>query len=398
MDKESLASTVLAGIRVLDLTRVRAGPTAVRQLADWGADVIKLELPASLEADGALGASRETPDFQNLHRNKRSLTLNLKNDEGRALFMKLVKKSDVVVENYRPDVKKRLGIDYVSLKISNPGIILASISGFGQDGPYSERPGFDQIAQGMGGLMSITGEPGRGPMRVGIPIADLTAGLFCAQGILLALMERQHSGEGQWLHTSLLQAQVFMLDFQAARWLCAGEVPGQAGNNHPTSIPTGVFKTADGAINLAVAGETIWVRFAETLGKPEWLENPKFIDSPSRSKNRDLLNQEIEKVTLQKTSREWVELFEKREVPCGPIYQINEVFEDPQVQHLGIAQQAESLTFGKTRLVGQPLNLTRTPSRITRHPPGRGEHTSEILSELGLNKSEIQDLQSRNVI
>ncbi|HJL87279.1 MAG: CaiB/BaiF CoA-transferase family protein [SAR324 cluster bacterium] len=398
MDKESLASTVLAGIRVLDLTRVRAGPTAVRQLADWGADVIKLELPASLEADGALGASRETPDFQNLHRNKRSLTLNLKNDEGRALFMKLVKKSDVVVENYRPDVKKRLGIDYESLKISNPGIILASISGFGQDGPYSERPGFDQIAQGMGGLMSITGEPGRGPMRVGIPIADLTAGLFCAQGILLALMERQHSGEGQWLHTSLLQAQVFMLDFQAARWLCAGEVPGQAGNNHPTSIPTGVFKTADGAINLAVAGETIWVRFAETLGKPEWLENPKFIDSPSRSKNRDLLNQEIEKVTLQKTSREWVELFEKREVPCGPIYQINEVFEDPQVQHLGIAQQAESLTFGKTRLVGQPLNLTRTPSRITRHPPGRGEHTSEILSELGLNKSEIQDLQSRNVI
>ncbi len=398
MDKESLASTVLAGIRVLDLTRVRAGPTAVRQLADWGADVIKLELPASLEADGALGASRETPDFQNLHRNKRSLTLNLKNDEGRALFMKLVKKSDVVVENYRPDVKKRLGIDYESLKISNPGIILASISGFGQDGPYSKRPGFDQIAQGMGGLMSITGEPGRGPMRVGIPIADLTAGLFCAQGILLALMERQHSGEGQWLHTSLLQAQVFMLDFQAARWLCAGEVPGQAGNNHPTSIPTGVFKTADGAINLAVAGETIWVRFAETLGKPEWLENPKFIDSPSRSKNRDLLNQEIEKVTLQKTSREWVELFEKREVPCGPIYQINEVFEDPQVQHLGIAQQAESLTFGKTRLVGQPLNLTRTPSRITRHPPGRGEHTSEILSELGLNKSEIQDLQSRNVI
>ena len=398
MDKESLASTVLAGIRVLDLTRVRAGPTAVRQLADWGADVIKLELPASLEADGALGASRETPDFQNLHRNKRSLTLNLKNDEGRALFMKLVKKSDVVVENYRPDVKKRLGIDYESLKISNPGIILASISGFGQDGPYSERPGFDQIAQGMGGLMSITGEPGRGPMRVGIPIADLTAGLFCAQGILLALMERQHSGEGQWLHTSLLQAQVFMLDFQAARWLCAGEVPGQAGNNHPTSIPTGVFKTADGAINLAVAGERIWVRFAETLGKPEWLEDPKFIDSPSRSKNRDLLNQEIEKVTLQKTSREWVELFEKKEVPCGPIYQINEVFEDPQVQHLGIAQQAESLTFGKTRLVGQPMNLTRTPSRITRHPPGRGEHTPEILSELGLNESEIQDLQSKNVI
>ena len=398
MDQESLASSVLTGIRVLDLTRVRSGPTAVRQLADWGADVIKLELPLSLQADGALGAKRDTPDFQNLHRNKRSMTLNLKDQEGHALFMKLVEKSDVVVENYRPDVKKRLGIDYESLRGRNPRIILASISGFGQDGPYSKRPGFDQIAQGMGGLMSITGEPGRGPMRVGIPIADLTAGLFCAQGILLALMERQNSGEGQWLHTSLLEAQIFMLDFQAARWLCAGEIPGQAGNNHPTSIPTGVFKTSDGSINLAIAGQTIWERFVITLDKEEWLEDPNFRENSSRSKNRDLLNQEIEKVTLQKSSRERVELFEKKEVPCGPIYQMDEVFQDSQVQYLGIAQNADSLTYGKTRLVGQPINLTRTPSSIKRHSPSQGEHTSEIMSELGLNESEIQDLQSKNVI
>ena len=398
MDKDFMASTVLSEIRVLDLTRVRSGPTAVRQLADWGADVIKIEIPVSLEADGALGASRDSPDFQNLHRNKRSLTLNLKDEEGISVFKKLVQNSDVVVENYRPDVKERLGIDYESLKACNPRIILASISGFGQDGPYSKRPGFDQIAQGMGGLMSITGEPGRGPMRVGIPIADLTAGLFCAQGILLALIERQQSGEGQWLHTSLLQAQVFMLDFQAARWLCAGEVPGQAGNNHPTSIPTGVFKTADGAINLAVAGETIWGRFVETLGKEEWLKDPNFKDSASRSKNRELLNQEIEKVTLKKSTREWVDLFEKREVPCGPIYQINEVFDDPQVQHLNIAQDAESLNFGKTQLVGQPMNLTRTPSSIKRHPPARGEHTDEILTELGLEVSEIDRLRSKNVV
>ena len=259
------ASDTLSHIRVLDVTRVRSGPTAARQLADWGADVIKIEAPESLEPDGALGAARHTPDFQNLQRNKRSLTLNLKEPEGREIFLKLVEKADVVIENFRPDVKERLGIDYPKLKAVNPKVILASISGFGQDGPYARRPGFDQIAQGMGGLMSITGEPGSGPMRVGIPIADLTAGLFCGMGILLALIEREKSGEGQWLHTSLLQSQIFMLDFQAARWLTKQEVPQQAGNNHPTSVPTGVFQTKDGSVNIAVAGEGIWRRLAEAL-------------------------------------------------------------------------------------------------------------------------------------
>src|ERR1700681_15154 len=250
------ASQALARFKVLDLTRVRAGPTAARQLADWGADVIKIELPKGLD-ESDMGGPRHGPDFQNLHRNKRSLTLNLKEKDGVEIFKKMVETADVVIENYRPDVKFRLGVDYESIRAINRRIVYGSISGFGEDGPYSERPGFDQIAQGMGGLMSITGLPGQGPVRVGIPIADLAAGLFCAMGILTALLERETSGKGQHIETSLLQAQIFMLDFQAARYLVKGEVAKQAGNNHPTSIPTGVFKTADGYINIASTGKKI---------------------------------------------------------------------------------------------------------------------------------------------
>jgi formyl-CoA transferase len=392
------ASDALSHIRVLDVTRVRSGPTAVRQLADWGADVIKVEAPESLEPDGALGAARHTSDFQNLQRNKRSLTLNLKEPAGLKTFMKLVESADVVVENFRPDVKERLGIDYDSLKAVNPRIILASISGFGQDGPYSKRPGFDQIAQGLGGLMSITGEPGRGPMRVGIPIADLTAGLFCALGIMVAIIEREKSNEGQWLHTSLLQSQIFMLDFQAARWLTKGEVPQQAGNNHPTSVPTGVFKTADGAINIAVAGNVIWRRFADAIGKPEWADSESYKENPDRLARRDQLNAEIEAITITRSSREWIDMLAAEGVPCGEIYRIDEMFEDPQVRHLGIATAADTVPFGQTRLVGQPVELARTPSKITQPPPERGQHTDEILRDLGYSDSEIAGLRGRQVI
>ncbi len=392
------ASEALSHIRVLDVTRVRSGPTAARQLADWGADVIKIEPPESLEPDGALGAGRNTPDFQNLQRNKRSLTLNLKDPEGLAIFYKLVEKADVVIENFRPDVKERLKIDYPALKAINPRIVLASISGFGQDGPYAKRPGFDQIAQGMGGLMSITGEPGRGPYRVGIPLADLTAGLFCAHGILVALISREKSGEGQWLHTSLLQSQIFMLDFQAARWLTKGEVPSQAGNNHPTSVPTGVFKTVDGAVNIAVAGETIWQRFAKAVGRPEWIDSDDYKDNAARLARRDELNGKIEEITSTWKSNDLVTMLLDKGVPCGEINRIDEVFEDPQVQHLGIAQEAETLPFGKTRLLGQPVVLTGTPSRIVQHPPERGEHTQEILAEIGYDGERVSDLRQRQVI
>ena len=392
------ASETLSHIRVLDLTRVRAGPTAVRQLADWGADCIKIEPPAAIEPDGSLGPTRHTPDFQNLHRNKRSLTLNLKDPEGRRLFLELAKTADVVVENFRPDVKTRLDIDYEALRAVNPRIVLASISGFGQDGPYAKRPGFDQIAQGMGGLMSITGAPGGGPMRVGIPVADLTAGLFCALGILMALIERDKSGEGQWLHTSLLQSQIFMLDFQAARWTTIGELAGQAGNNHPTSVPTGVFKTADGAINLAVAGQVTFDRFAEAVGRPDWIGSEAYQDDESRLANRDRLNEEIEAITRSEPSRHWVDLLTEKGVPCGEIYSIDQVFEDPQVEHLGIAQEIDSVPYGRTKLVGQPVQLTRTPSHFVQAPPERAEHTAEILGELGLDAAAVEALRARDIV
>ncbi len=383
---------------MLDLTRVRSGPTAVRQLADWGANVIKIEQPAALEADGALGAPRDTPDFQNLQRNKRSLTLNLKAPEGHAAFMRLVRGADVVVENFRPDVKTRLGIDYEALAEANPRVILASISGFGQDGPYAKRPGFDQIAQGMGGLMSITGEPGRGPMRVGIPIADLCAGLFCALGIFVALFERETSGRGQWVNTSLLQSQIFMLDFQAARWLMTGEVPGQAGNDHPTSIPTGVFATRDGHINIAVVGDTIWRRFCTAMDAEQWADDPDFAVNARRSENRARLNALIGERMRERTSAEWVRLLNEVGVPCGEINAIDEVFADPQVQHLGIATPLDSLPYGETRFVGQPIVLGRTPSRLVQRPPARGEHTDEVLREFGFADDEIAALRDKTVI
>jgi formyl-CoA transferase len=324
--------------------------------------------------------------------------LNLKQPEGHAVLMRLVEDADVVVENFRPDVKRRLGIDYDALKAVNPRVILASISGFGQDGPDMKRPGFDQIAQGMGGLMSITGAPGEGPMRVGIPVADLTAGLFCAMGVLLALIERDKSGQGQWIQSSLLQAQIFMLDFQAARWLMDGEVPGQAGNNHPTSIPTGVFPTADGFINIAVAGEVTWGRFCEAMQAPEWRDDPDFADAGARSKNRDRLNDLIGEKTRARPSRDWIRHLTEAGVPCGDINSIDQVFADPQVQHLGIAAEMDSVPFGRTRCVGQPVVLSRTPSRIVRRPPERGEQSEEILREFGYSEAEIANLRACQVI
>jgi crotonobetainyl-CoA:carnitine CoA-transferase CaiB-like acyl-CoA transferase len=390
------ASKALSRFTVLDLTRVRSGPTCVRQLADWGANVIKIETPPGIEEP--MGGPREGPDFQNLHRNKRSMTLNLKAPEGLLAFKRMVKKADVVVENFRPDVKKRLGIDYKAMSKINPKLVYASISGFGQDGPYANRPGFDQIAQGMGGLMSITGLPGQGPVRVGIPIADLTAGLFASLGILVALLERDKSKKGQHIETSLLQAQIFMLDFQAARYLVSGEVAKQAGNNHPTSIPTGVFKTKDGHINIATTGQRIWQRFCESADAPQLLKNPDYKDSSTRSKNRDALNAEIDKLLVGRTSAEWVERFNKAGVPSGPIYAIDEVFADPQVEHIGIAQSVTKKDKSKMRLVAQPVTLSRTPSRLVARPPELGEHTNAILKEFGFSKRDIAALHKAKAV
>ena len=391
------ASQALSRFTVLDLTRVRAGPTCVRQLADWGANVIKID--ALLEDGGeTMGGPRRGFDFQNLHRNKRAMTLNLKDPKGREVFMRLVEKADVVVENYRPDVKTKLGVDYGSVRRVNPRIVYGSISGFGQDGPYQKRPGFDQIAQGMGGLMSITGAPGEGPMRVGIPVADLTAGMFCAMGILTALLEREVSGEGQWVQTSLLQAQIFMLDFQAARWLMDQEVARQAGNDHPTSIPTGVFKTSDGYINIATTGGRIWERFAQTVGAPEFLSNPDYATAPNRSKNRKALNAAINALTEKKSTEAWVNEFNAAGVPCGPIYSIDQVFADAQVQHLKMAQDVPNAEGRHIQLVSQPVTLSRTPSKMVAPPPDFGEQTDEVLGEFGFGADEIAELHRRKVV
>lgn len=389
------ASSALSRFTVLDLTRIRSGPTAVRQLSDWGANVIKIEAPTDLADSEQPGGPRNGPDFQNLHRNKRAMTLNLKDPKGLEVFKRLAAKADVIVENFRPDVKDKLGIDYASMRAINPRLVYASISGFGQDGPYAKRPGFDQIAQGMGGLMSITGLPGQGPVRAGIPVADLTAGLFCAIGIMTALLERDVSGEGQWVQTSLLQAQIFMLDFQAARWLVDGDVPQQAGNNHPTSIPTGVFKTSDSFINIATTGGRIWERFAQAIDAPDLLTHPDYATIALRSKNRDALNAAIGTYMAKRTTGEWVKVLNDAGVPCGPIYSIDQVFDDTQVKHLGIAQ---ALPDGGKQLVGQPFTLSRTPSRMAARPPLVGEQTHDVLTEFGFSEQEIASLQKSKVV
>jgi formyl-CoA transferase len=387
------ASTALSRFRVLDLSRVRAGPTCVKQLADFGADVIKIESPPGVDANEGMGGPRDGADFQNLHRNKRSITLNLKLPEGREIFNRLAKKSDVVVENYRPDVKYRLGVDYESLKAINPRIILASISGFGQDGPYLTRPGFDQIAQGMSGLMSVTGEPGKGPMRTGAAIADLTAGWHAALGIMTALLEREVSGQGQWVQSSLLMSGIALLDFQAARYLMEGEVPPQVGNDHPTSMPTSAYKTADGYINIGASGEGMWVRLCNSIQRPELLDRPEFKGNGNRAKNRIALNAEINATLKAKTSDAWIAILNEGGVPCGPIYTVDQVFADPQVKHIGAAATVKHPRLGEVKLVNQPASLSRTPATLATATPEIGEHTTEVLGEAGYSAGEIAHLR-----
>jgi len=391
------ANQPLGRFKVLDLSHVRAGPACVRQFADWGADVIKIEVPDSVD-DKDLGGPRHGPDFQNLHRNKRSMTLNLKHPEGREIFFQMVKSADVLVENYRPDVKFRLGIDYESLKPLNPRLVYGSISGFGQDGPYRDRPGFDQIAQGMGGLMWITGLPGQGPVRAGAPVADFGAGIFCAMGILMALLEREVSGQGQWVRSSLLQAQIAMLDFQAERWLLAHEVPEQAGNDHPISIPTGVFPTRDGHITIAASGARIFGRLCQALGAEALQTNPDYADDAARAKNRIPLHAAIAQITRGRTSDEWIDTLNEAGVPCGPIYKMNEVFADPQVRHLGMAAKVHHAQLGDIEVVNQPIELCRTPSHIRTATPEKGEHTDEVLREMGYSNQKIAELRQRNIV
>jgi crotonobetainyl-CoA:carnitine CoA-transferase CaiB-like acyl-CoA transferase len=380
----------MSAIRVLDLTLARAGPTAVRHLADWGADVIRIEPPSQGEdAAGMRGGF----DFQNLHRNKRAIRLDLKSAEGHAAFMKLVEKADVVIENMRPSVKQRLHVAYDDVRAVNPRIVYGSISGFGQDGPYGHRAGVDQIAQGMGGLMSITGLPGQGPVRVGVPIDDLVAGTLLALGISMALVERCTTGVGRWVHTSLLEAQIFMLDFQASRWLMAGEVAQQAGNDHPTGIPTGVFPTTDGHINIAASSGRMWERFCEVVGHPEWRDKPEWATQKGRSADRKAINAAIGEVTRTKPAAHWIEVCDEAGIPCGPIYTIDQVFADPQVQHLGMAT-----AMGETQVVASPLNYSGLRRDIRLPTPDAGEHTDDVLRWIGYSDGQIAELREKGVV
>lgn len=388
-------SEALSHLRVIDLTRVRAGPTCVKQFADWGADVIKVEMPG-VGADEGFGP-RAGSDFQNLHRNKRAITINLKEKRGVEILRRLVKTADIVIENFRPNVKHKLGIDYETLAKENPRLIYASISGFGEDGPYRERAGFDQVAQGMGGLMWVTGLPGQGPVRAGTPVADLTAGMFAALGILIALQERSVSGKGQWVQSSLLSAMITMMDFQAARWLVEGEIPPQAGNDHPTSMPTSVYPTSDGFVNIAAAGDAIYDRMCKALDMPELSSHPDYVNADLRSANRVALNEAIAERSKKYSSQELIERLNQAGVPCGPIYKMNEVFEDPQVKHLGLAARVPR-PQGDLNLVGPAMRLSRTPSVMKRAIGPAGEHNVEVLRELGYTDEEIEALQADRVI
>lgn len=391
-----VAHLPLSGVTVLDLTLARAGPTCVRHLGDWGADIIRIEPPETLGED--LIGRRGGFDFQNLHRNKRMMRLNLKSDEGRAAFMKLVTRADVIVENMRAAVKHRLGVSYDDVRKVNPRIVYGSISGFGQTGPYGKRAGVDQIVQGMGGLMSVTGLPGQGPVRVGLPIADLTAGNLLALGISMALFDRTRTGVGRWVHTSLLEAQVFMMDFQAARWLIDQEVAKQAGNDHPTGIPTGVFPSSDGHFNIAAASSRVFGRFCEAIGKPEWNDKPEWNTSAKRSADRKAINAAISEITRTKPAAHWVELFEEAGVPCGQINTMDQVFADPQVQHLGIASPVTSEKRGTFNLVGSPLNVEGVSKKIRSPTPEAGQHTEEILRSIGYSDAEMNTMRANGII
>lgn len=393
------ASPALSRFRVLDLSRVRAGPTCVRMLADFGADVIRIEPPPGVDPNEAMFAgNRMGGDFQNLNRNKRSLTLNLKKPEGIEVFKRLVKDADVVVENWRPDVKTRLGLDYDSLREINPGIILASISGYGQDGPYAKRPGFDQIIQGMGGLMSVTGMPGQGPVRAGLAVADSSSGLYAAIGIVIALLEREQSGVGEWLHTSLLHSMIAMMDFQVARYATDGDIPEQAGNDHPTSSPMGLFQAADGMFNLGASGEGNWQRLCNALARPEWIAMEAFANEKLRIKNRARLTALLTDLFVEMPVAHWVDLLNGAGVPAGPVYTIPEMCRDPQVMHLQAVQDVQTPQGPTVGLITQPVRLERTPASIARTAPDWGEHTDEILREAGYDVAAIQRLRSADVI
>jgi formyl-CoA transferase len=387
------ASNALEGLIVLDLTHARAGPICVRQLADWGANVARIERPG----DPGDFAGRHEADFQNKHRNKRGTALNLRSDEGRAVLYRMAERADVLVENFRPDVKARLKFDYEMLAAKNPRLVYCSISAFGQDGPYKDKPGVDQVIQGMSGLMSVTGEPGRGPMRVGIAISDIITGIHAALGICVALIERAKSGKGQWVQASLIESQMFTMDLQAARYLADGMVPGQVGNEHPSGVPTNAYKTKDGYVNVAPI-PSMWGRLCKALGREDLIDRPDFATREVRRKRRKEVNALIQGITETMDSATLIEKLEAAEVPCGPIYTMAQAFDDPQAKHLQLSQTVTAIDGRTLPLQRQPFRLSRTPSTLTRRTPEFAEHTDELLAEFGYSAEEIAKLRASGAV
>jgi crotonobetainyl-CoA:carnitine CoA-transferase CaiB-like acyl-CoA transferase len=395
---QSQSSLPLSRFKVIDLTLARAGPSCVRTLADWGADVIRVEPPPEDGEAGELVGRRDGSDFQNLHRNKRAITLNLKSAEGREILLRLAEQADVVVENMRPGVTKRLGVDYQAVKKRNPRIIYASISGFGQYGPYTSRPSIDQIAQGMSGIMSVTGIPGQGPVRVGVAVTDIMAGAFLAQGILIALLDREVSGQGRWVQTSLIEAGLTLLDFQATRWTMDKKIPPQEGNNHPTNTPMGCFPTADGHINIAATSNKNFSIFCKLIGREDMAADPRFTSTALRRQNKEVMNEMIANALRAKTTAEWFELIVAAGLPGGPVYNIKQAFADPQVEALRIRRSVTHPRLGDLDLVAQPCEITGFDREIRTATPDLGEHNHEILASLGYSDEEIEKLKAARAI
>jgi crotonobetainyl-CoA:carnitine CoA-transferase CaiB-like acyl-CoA transferase len=388
----------LSRFKVIDLTLARAGPSCVRTLADWGADVIRVEPPPEDGEATELVGRRDGSDFQNLHRNKRAITLNLKSEEGREVLMRLAEKADVVVENMRPGVTRRLGVDYECVKKRNPRIVYGSISGFGQYGPYTSRPSIDQIAQGMSGIMSVTGIPGQGPVRVGVAVTDIMAGAFLAQGILIALLDREVTGEGRWVQTSLIEAGLTLLDFQATRWTMDKTIPPQEGNNHPTNTPMGCFPTADGFLNIAATSNKNFQTFCRLIDREQMATDPRFASTTLRRQNKEEMNEMIAAALRAKTTSEWFELLVAAGLPCGPVYNIRDAFADPQVEALRIKRSVRHPRLGELDLVAQPCEITGFDRAIRTATPDLGEHNEEILQSLGYAPDEIAKFKAARVI
>src|ERR1700709_1205960 len=388
----------LSRFKVIDLTLARAGPSCVRTLADWGADVIRVEPPPEAGETSEAVGRRDASDFQNLDRNKRAITLNLKTDEGREIFMRLAEQADVIVENMRPSVAKRLGVDFESVKTRNPRIVYGSISGFGQYGPYTSRPSIDQIAQGMTGIMSVTGIPGQGPVRVGVGVTDIMAGAFLAQGILIALLDREVSGEGRWVQTSLLEAGITLMDFQATRWTMDKKVPPQEGNNHPTNTPMGLFPTADGFLNLAATGNKNFATLCKLIDREKAATDPRFATATLRTRNRAALNELITNALRTRSTREWFDIMVEAGLPCGPVYNVKEVFADPQVEQLRIKRSVTHPRLGELDLIAQPCEITGFDRNLRSATPDLGEHNDEILRSLGYDDDGIEKLKAAKAI